>query len=370
MCKKIIYSFLFIVLCLTSAYPFLPPETKLNIFSHIEKPWARVHPKKPSSFINEALLQTKIKKGLPEWAKKQISEDFLHYKTISKQELDTIYNTEDSEHNCLAHVTIKNKNVTIETRNKTIHKGKSYKVMKNLLEFLAKNEYVQDMDFVMSLQDYLIFKNPKHLPILVFARDNSLPYEKDLILIPDWMNLRNWADLKPRIKYANSLYSWQNKKPILFWRGSIADHSGFRTKLVALSLKEPAVINAKFSQFDPKEYVSEEKHVQYKYQITIDGSRGTWERLVWQLQSNSLVFKHQSQHVQWFYQGIHPHVDYIPVTDENNLLEQIAWAEKNPLEAQKVIQHAVQFADENLSLEDMVHYLIVVLDQYRERLSG
>lgn len=368
MIKKI--STLFILIgVLGFGFQFLPESSKLSIFTSIEKPWARIRPSKPGSFIQEDILQAKLKKGLPEWAKKQIEEDLSHFPKISKAELDSIYQAENSAHNSLARITIKNKTVHIETKDSETHKRRSYKIMKNVLEFLAKKGYVQDTDFVMSLQDYLILENPKKLPILVFAKDVSVPYEQDLILIPDWMNLRNWADLRPRIKYASHLYPWEKKQPILFWRGGFADKSGFRRKLIAMADKYPTLINAKFSQDNPKEYVSEEKHVQYKYQLTVDGVRGTWERLVWQLQSNSLVLKHQSNHVQWFYKGIEPYVDYIPVTDEGSLLNQIAWAESHPEEAKKIIQHAVHFADDNLTLEDMVHYLIVVLQTYTEKMT-
>ena len=78
--------------------------------------------------------------------------------------------------------------------------------MQNVFEFLAKNHYVPDTDFILCLQDYLVVSGSAPLPIFTFAKDVTVPIEKDLILVPDWMNLRSVAELKPRIQYANYLF--------------------------------------------------------------------------------------------------------------------------------------------------------------------
>ncbi|MHA0111230.1 hypothetical protein ACXYUI_29505, partial [Klebsiella pneumoniae] len=84
--------------------------------------------------------------------------------------------------------------------------------------------------------------------IFTFARDespNNIP-EKDLILIPDWLNLSSAITLRPLIHQANKLSSFADKKPIVFWRGGGYDISGFRKKLVALSNEYPQQIDARF----------------------------------------------------------------------------------------------------------------------------
>lgn len=365
------YSLMIVGLLISSYYPLLKPETKLRYFSYWQKRFFRLQPSKPSVHIDETRLKQKIQQGLPAWALRQIQKDLSTFKTIDSSRFNDYLRTHQSEHNRLIRVQIKKGFVNIQTEEPAVLKLKCYKLMHNLLQFLAKNHYIEDADFLLSLQDMVIFKPGTQAapPILTFSKSLAIPIEKDLILIPDWMNLTDFIDMQSRIQYANHLFPWEHKKTILFWRGSNADSSGFRKKLVNLSHRYPTRINARFSQDDPSAYVSEEQHVAYKYQMTIDGARATWTRLVWQLTSNCLTFKHQSEHKQWFYDAIHPFKQYVPVIDEADLLKKLDWARDNPIAVQQIIHQANQFAKENLTLEDMVHYIIVLINEYSKRLS-
>ncbi len=367
--KKSFY-FIIVVAVLSLGFWALSPQIKLSLFSSVVKYWARIRISKPSSFVDQTILQQKIAAGLPAWAKAQISADLSKFSNIIPKDLDKYFMSENSDRNKLVRFKITNGKLDAIVQDPSILKLKSFQVMQNVFEFLAKNHYVPDTDFILCLQDYLVVSGSVPLPIFTFAKDVTVPVEKDLILVPDWMNLRSVAELKPRIQYANYLFPWDKKEPYVFWRGSLADSSGFRHKLVSLTKTHPAVINAQFSQNNPAEYVSEDQHVQYRYQITIDGSRGTWERLVWQLRSNCLVFKHHSNHVQWFYKGISPNVHYISVQDEVSLLKSIAWSEQHPKETQQIITQAMTFSDNNLTIEDMFHYWIGVLSAYSARISN
>ncbi len=364
-------SICFIMIVAVSSLGFwaLAPQTKLSLFSSVVKYWARIRTSKPSSFVDEAILKQKIAAGLPAWAQKQIAADLSKFSKITSKDLDAYFASENNAQNQLVRFKIIDGKLETVVQDSSILTRKSYKIIQNMLAFLAKNHYVPDTDFILCLQDFLVVSSPVPVPIFTFAKDLTAPIEKDLILIPDWMNLRSVSELKPRIEYANFLFPWDKKKPYLFWRGSIADSSGFRRTLVSLTKKYPALINAQFSQNNPAEYVSEDQHVQYRYQITIDGSRAAWERLVWQLRTNCLVFKHQSNHIQWFYRGITPNIDYLPVQDEGSLLKSIAWSEQHPMETQKIISNAMAFSAENLSIEDMYHYWIGVLTAYSTRMK-
>ncbi|HEV2524303.1 MAG TPA: glycosyl transferase family 90 [Gammaproteobacteria bacterium] len=347
----------------------LAPQTKLSLFSSVVKYWARIRVSKPSSFVDETVLKQKIAAGLPAWAQKQIVADLSKFSNITPKDLDTYFISENKGQNQLVRFKIINGKLETIVRDPSMLALKSYKIIQNMLEFLAKNHYVPDNDFILCLQDFLVVSRSTPVPIFTFAKDVTAPIEKDLILVPDWMNLRSVSELKPRIEYANFLFPWDKKQPCLFWRGSIADTSGFRRTLVSLTKKYPALINAQFSQNNPVEYVPEDQHVQYRYQITIDGMRAAWERVVWQLRTNCLVFKHQSNHVQWFYTGIVPNVHYLSVQDEASLLKSIAWSEQHPKETQQIITNAMTFAAENLTIEDMYHYWIGVLTAYSKARS-
>lgn len=115
--------------------------------------------------------------------------------------------------------------------------------------------------------------------------------------------------------------------------------------------------------------MSEEKHVQYKYQISIDGARATWERPVWQLQSNALMFKQKSTHHQWFYKGIIPNQHYIEVETLEDIVNGICWAEQNPEQAKQIAHNATVFANHHLQLEDMYLYLVYLLKSYQQKVQ-
>ena len=82
------------------------------------------------------------------------------------------------------------------------------------------------------------------------------------------------------------------------------------------------------------------------------------------------MFKHQSNHVQWFYKGIIPNVHYLSVEDEASLLKSIAWSEQHTKETQEIIGHAMRFSANNLTIEDMYHYWIAVLTVYSKKIQS
>ncbi len=367
--KKSVYLIIVAAVCV-SGFWISAPKTKLSLLSTVVKYWARMRVSKPSSFVDEKVLKQKIAVGLPAWAQEQITADLSKFSNITPKELDEYFVSENDTHNRLMRVKITNSQLETIVQDPSILALKSYKIIRNMLEFLAENHYIPDTDFILCLQDFLVVSRSTPVPIFTFAKDITVPVEKDLILVPDWMNLRSVSELKVRIAYANYLFPWEKKQPYLFWRGSLADSSGFRHTLVSLTKEYPLLINAQFSQNNPAEYLSEDQHVQYRHQITIDGSRATWERLVWQLRTNCLVFKHQSNQVQWFYKGIVPNVHYLSIQDEASLLKSIAWSEQHPKETQDIIAHAMRFSDENLTIEDMYHYWIGVLTAYSKRMPS
>lgn len=353
----------------TGLYLCIPPSQKLQIYSAFSKPWMRMRLNKPSCFINETLLKEKLAQGLPNWARAQINRDLLPYNMLNSQKLDGIFAIHNTEHNRLVRVKIRNGTLTITPGNSSYITTRPYLVMKNVFEHLAKNNYLTNTDFILSLQDYLVLSGHTPVPIFTFAKDITIPLERNAILIPDWMNMRGWPELKPRIRMANKLFPWDQKKSLLFWRGGFADQSGFRHILVSLSATFPNIIDAQFSQNDIKLYKPPEYHVEYKYQANIDGSRAAWERLVWQLSSNSLTLKHKSNHIQWFYSGISKQNEYLDITTPDSLFEAIQWSETNPDQAKHIIDNANKFAENNLSLEAMYQYWIEVLQSYSKKLN-
>ena len=70
-----------------------------------------------------------------------------------------------------------------------------------------------------------------------------------------------------------------------------------------------------------------EDHFKYKYLLSIDGWTAAWGRLPWILNSNSLLVKHNSTKVQWFYGEMIENYHYMSLNDFNeSLVEFYEWA--------------------------------------------
>lgn len=340
-------------------------------------------------FVNKSKLEAKLSKGLPAWALAQIQGDLSKFETIHRADLDR-YATDYNPLNILARFRIEQGFVKIilpvvpPNSSEAVRKEKEafyalyrgfqshprFKAIYNMLQFMAKNGYIPDTEFVMGIQDVVSTPSAKPYPIFAFAKSLGASSEANLILMPDAVNLNSVTQLGASIREARSRYPWKDKQSLIFWRGGNNDSTGFRKKTVRLSEIYPSVIDAKFVlDSEPEKFVSPAAHLQYRYLLSIDGVRCSWARLIWLLDSNSLVLKHESDQVQWFYKGIKPYKHYVPIQSENDLFEKKKWADAHPEEVQKIITEANAFVEQNLSLEDMYHYMIVLLQEYNKKLK-
>jgi len=340
-------------------------------------------------FVNKSKLEAKLSKGLPAWALAQIQDDLSKFETIHRADLDR-YATDYNPLNILARFRIEQGKVKIilpvvpPDSSETVRKEKEafyalyrgfqshprFKAIYNMLKYMAKNGYITDTEFVMGIQDVVSTPSAKPYPIFGFAKSLGVSSEANLILMPDAINLNSVTQLAAVIREARSRYPWKDKKSLIFWRGGNNDSTGFRKKAVRLSAIYPDVIDAQFVlDEEPDQFVSPAAHLQYRYLLSIDGVRCSWARLIWLLDSNSLVFKHESDQVQWFYKAIKPYQHYVPIQSEDDLFEKKKWADAHPTEVQKMITEANAFVEQNLSLEDMYHYMIVLLQEYNKKLK-
>ena len=85
----------------------------------------------------------------------------------------------------------------------------------------------------------------------------------------------------------------------------------------------------------------------------------------WRLLSNSLIFKPDSNEIQWFYRALIPYEHYIPVDFYlSNLIHAISWARENDAKCQEIAENAMAFAEDNLMMEDVYYYLYLALRRY------
>lgn len=332
---------------------------------------------KPARYINETILKEKIAQGLPQWAADQIQKDLSKFESINKEQLmqffDTHKNTKPGA--WLVLVQIKNGKVKLigpesYGHTKVIINRDAREIYSDVLQFLANNNYIPDSDFLLWTSDFSVIPGKNLIPAFTFAKDMSIPIEKDLILVPDWMNMRSNYHLRAEIKAAIQKFLWPDKLPMVVWRGGGTDSTGFRKKVVTFSKQYPNLVDAEFAYRDWEKFLSPSDQLRYKYLLTIDGSRCAWERFLWQLHSNSVVLKHDSVQIQWFYNALQPFVHYIPVKDEEDILKKISWLEEHPQESYQIIQNASNFANNNLSLEDMCLYIITLLQEYNKKMSN
>jgi len=70
--------------------------------------------------------------------------------------------------------------------------------------------------------------------------------------------------------------------------------------------------------------------LQYKYLISIDGETAAWKRPEWIMASQSVLVKTTTKYYQWYYDGLVPWMNYIPVRpDMSDVQDKLEWARNN-----------------------------------------
>ena len=310
-----------------------------------------------------------------EWVQSQIASDLAPFKKgVKRAQLAVWFKSlQNIPANKLAKFTVKNAKVEVEVPTE-LTESRQYKTVNSVIRLLAAKGYLPDCEFIVALNDYLAFV-PKGMttpvPILSFAKHTQIPVEKDTILIPDWMNVRYWDVLRGRIELANRLYPWKSKKNLIHWRGGSADSMQHRQQLVSLAshckFLDVGLVDGPTAipKMDPEE------SIEYKYQISLDGARCTWERMVWQMTANTVLIKPDSPQIQWFHRGLKPFKNYVPIAavDEKNIKAVYTWLQEHDKEAEEISRRANQFAKDNFKTEDFFAYYAVLLQHYAKLLK-
>jgi len=338
----------------------------------------------PVDAINRKELWKELAKPTPAWMREQIEQDlkpFTHQ--LSKRNLDAIF--ADETHMCVR-IRVVNGQMTIEKSPKAKEHGaaKSYDA-----HFLKIHELITlpDLDILVTLHDHL--GEMEGQPIFVLSKSNRV---EGSILIPDWFALEGYETDKSLVLKGCAKYPWEKKKDLMFFRGSdtgIESLASFdswkqspRPKLVALSLKYPQLIDARFAkslhhkQFVDQakaegfigDYISMDEYMGYKYLIDLDGNCASAPRLGLILHSNCIPFKAITHSVQWFYKTLHAWEHYIPVKEDlSDLLAKLEWTKSHPKEAEQISKKARHLAKEVLSQKAIYAYLYKLLVEYANR---
>ncbi|KAJ3115238.1 hypothetical protein HK100_001416 [Physocladia obscura] len=216
--------------------------------------------------------------------------------------------------------------------------------------------------------------------------------------------------------HVNDVVAWEDKKPVLFWRGSTTSgsHSNttnwrdfHRTRLVRwaqdlgranpkrvfdagiaipdFSKSRPppadqffidvgfgAVIQCQSSvcdeikaEYPPKTLVSFEKTCEFKYLIVVDGN--TWpNRLQRYLETNSVIL-YNGIFIDWYIWQLEPMVHYVPVAyDFSDLEEKMEWLMNNDDLARKISENARAFIRQKNELTQMQCYSGLMMLEYAD----
>jgi Glycosyl transferase family 90 len=368
-------SILILIIIFCSVMLFSSPKTIISVYGFLYTKYVKIFKRNLSSRFSKKQLDDAILYAKNQaWVKQQISEDLEPFKQgISAEKIDYWFAKLQHNDNKLIKFTIKN-NQIIQDVPTELTKIRSYITIYQVIKILTDYKYIPDCKFIVGLNDYLIyipedFKEP--VAMFSFAKHTKKLIENSTILIPDWMNISYWDVLRDRIKVASYFYPWHKKLPLIHWRGGWADSMQHRSKLMSLkntfTFLDVGMTQGKFAV----PFLNPEYSLKYKYQLSLDGARATWERVVWQMHSNSLLIKPDSPHIQWFYKGLKPYVNYVPINDINepaikNLYD---WLINHDDKVKNIIINANIFANNNLKTQDFLAYYVVLLQEYAKLIN-
>ncbi len=347
------------------------PTSILTLYKACYVKYTRIAKSDFSRRFSDAQLQEAISNARNQaWINEQIAADLEPFNNgITKQQIDTWFvQLQHAADNKLVKFIVADGLVSAQVA-EDLQDSRAFKTVHSVIELLAKKKLIPNCTFIVALNDYLAYVPPgfkESVAIFSFAKHTGIPVEKNLILVPDWMNVRYWDVLRGRIRLANRLYPWDDKIQQIHWRGGKADSMQHRGKLIALQQQLP-FLDVGFTEGEnPLPKMDPEQSVKYKYQIALDGARCTWERMVWQMYSNTVMLKPDSPEVQWFHRGLKPYANYLPLqdVDASSLKAAYAWLVEHDSEALGISRNANAFARENFKTQDLVAYYVLALERY------
>lgn len=329
----------------------------------------------PLSYALEESIQYKLANPAP-WAVEQIDKDFSHYTDVSKQNVQATFDAIPAN-KWVVMFTIKDGKLIINRKDYELNGAQSrgLEIYTNIFQHIAQMGYANDVSFLVRLSDMFVdlvdLQNFNFAPIMTTARDPNSKLDSNLILIPDYMSLEDIPKFTPRILYANKIYPWEKKDNKVLWRGGHADVSGYRQRIVDFSESHPdSIVDAHFA--DDKNsplFLLPEDQVRAKFVLNVDGHGPAWTRPIWQLLSNSVMVKQQSDLSQWYYQALQPDVHYIVTSLDPNELEPTL-AKYTDEQLRAIAMNGHEFAKNNLLIDDMLAYIIMAVQKYERMQVG
>lgn len=277
--------------------------------------------------------------------------------------------------------------------------GKSLKYHESIDHDLYMQIYLQAMREIATQDNlapgyYLIsFRDGVHedlgWPVLAFAGSKYLVDAHKVFLIPDPEAMQGYESLFKKIDAQINTFPWHKKQAKIFWRGVASgtkynntDINGsprlrFMNHAKVLAFADvgftgnPLFFDDQFrAQFEAayplKDTVPPEASLAYKYLIDVDGISCSFSRMAWILYSNSVLMKHTSDKIQWYYDQLKPYVNFIPIAEDfSNLQQQYTWAQTHQTEAQQIALQGRELASKVFAKENILEAFKTALWEYQ-----
>lgn len=302
----------------------------------------------------------------------------LKHRLITDKESELLYI--DYHHKSLQYYFISHNEVRVKT------------ILDSLRKIIISLRYkIPEGRYLLSLHDAA--PHSYAIPILAFASDAKYLEKQDVVLMPDPFVLQGYNKIFWNMSAYKLKYPWHKKFSKIFFRGSATgvgsennDINGFpRVRFMHYAEDLPIAdvgftaytgqLNLNFRNklaglYPLRDKVSPAKAQAYKYLIDIDGNTCGYSRMAWILYSNSVLLKHQSSQVQWYYGKLKPYVHYLPINEDfSNLETQYAFLEANPLLAKQIANNSYKLALKVFSPSQIQASLAEAFTKYQELLA-
>ena len=231
-------------------------------------------------------------------------------------------------------------------------------------------------------------------PLLGFASTTELVQRGNAVLIPDFEALLGYRELFKEVDLAIQQHPWDSKIDKIFWRGTATgggpESNNFDSfpRISFLNYAQHLnYVDAGFTRhqkcfrkpfadqvaekFPLKPLASKDESLAYKYLIDIDGISCSYSRMAWILYSNSLLLKHKTNKVQWYYDRLQPGVHYLSINNDfSNLHAQFMWAQQHQAEVVAMTQNARLLAQQVFSHAATNQALIDAFNRYHKLVAG
>lgn len=251
-----------------------------------------------------------------------------------------------------------------------------------LLEIAPK---LPNLEFLVNVQDHPVTSIRSPLPVFSFSK---IPSEHADILYPAWafweggpalQVIPDWRwDLTRRdLLDAGNAIPWEEKKPLVFFRGSRTNET--RDPYVLHSKEQPGLWDVRYTlnqsqqqtdyvtnvlKLTPAEPIPPRDHCAYRYLLNFDGVAASF-RLKNVLACGGLVFYVEPKWVEFFYAKLVPGEHYVPLSlDVEEAAHTVEALRADDARARRIAKNGRDFIARHLTLEHVRRYWLDLLQDY------